>query len=406
MKILHTGDWHLGKKLGSFSRLEEQAEVLEEITQILEDHDIDVVLIAGDLFDTFNPPVEAIDLFYKTVKKMTANGKRPVVAIAGNHDSPERIEAPDPLARECGIIFAGYPYTHIPPFRLDSGLEVSQSEPGFIELKIPGQAYPLRLILAPYSNESRLKTFSGLEDSESEMRRLLQEHWKKLAVKYCDDKGINILLSHLYFMKKDGTPPEEPESEKSILHIGGAQTIFSENIPQNLHFAAVGHLHRYQVIDTLPCPVVYSSSPLGYSFSEAGQNKYVVIIEANPGAEATYSKVELQKGRKLYRKRFEGIDPAISWLREHPYALIELTIATDEYLTAADRKQLFQAHDGIISLIPDLKTQGAHRNADPIDLSQSINDLFIRYFTDKHKVPPSAELLALFHEINALNPSE
>jgi len=87
------------------------------------------------------------------------NGSRAVVAIAGNHDSPERIEAPDPLARECGIILAGFPYTHVVPFALTKGIEVTKSTAGFIELKLLNCAYPLRLLLTPYANEYRLKTF-------------------------------------------------------------------------------------------------------------------------------------------------------------------------------------------------------------------------------------------------------
>jgi exonuclease SbcD len=63
-----------------------------------------MVIVAGDLFDTFNPPVEAVDLLYKTLKRLTNNGKRPVVAIAGNHDSPDRIDSPNPLAREWNSI--------------------------------------------------------------------------------------------------------------------------------------------------------------------------------------------------------------------------------------------------------------------------------------------------------------
>ena len=72
---------------------------------LAEEHNVDAVLIAGDLFDTFNPSTEATELFYRTVHRLSKNGSRAVVAIAGNHDSPDRIEAPDPLARECGIIF-------------------------------------------------------------------------------------------------------------------------------------------------------------------------------------------------------------------------------------------------------------------------------------------------------------
>ena len=123
MKILHTADWHLGKRLDDRSRLEEQQVVLQEICEIAEREGADAVLVAGDLFDTFNPPTEAVDLLYSTLKRLTADGHRPVIAIAGNHDSPDRIEAPDPLARACGIIFAGYPTPSYPPLHSipDSG---------------------------------------------------------------------------------------------------------------------------------------------------------------------------------------------------------------------------------------------------------------------------------------------
>ena len=109
MKILHTADWHLGKWLDNVSRLSEQNEVLSEICEVAEKENVDVVLIAGDLFDTFSPSAEAQELFFRTLKRLGCNGRRPVVAIAGNHDQPDRIEAPDHLARECGIIFIGYP---------------------------------------------------------------------------------------------------------------------------------------------------------------------------------------------------------------------------------------------------------------------------------------------------------
>ena len=119
MKILHTADWHLGKRLDGFSRFDEQVAVLNEIITIANEKNVDLILIAGDLFDAFNPPVEAVELFYKTLKNLSNNGKRPVVAIAGNHDSPDRINAPNPLAKECGIILIGHPNELIKPFALD-----------------------------------------------------------------------------------------------------------------------------------------------------------------------------------------------------------------------------------------------------------------------------------------------
>jgi DNA repair protein SbcD/Mre11 len=113
MRILHTADWHLGKRLADKSRYDEQKAVLQEIVTIADREAVDLVLLAGDLFDTFSPGPEAEDLLYATLKNLTDSGKRPVVAIAGNHDNPDRIEAQDHFARECGIVFAGYPKTRV-----------------------------------------------------------------------------------------------------------------------------------------------------------------------------------------------------------------------------------------------------------------------------------------------------
>ncbi len=400
MRILHTADWHLGKRLDGFSRSEEQREVLQEICEIAENEQADAIIVAGDLFDTFNPPTEATELFYKTVKRLACNGKRPVIAIAGNHDSPDRIEAPDPLARECGIIFAGYPHSVIHPFSLDCDLHVTRSEPGFMELQLPGSAVPLRLLLTPYANEFRLRTYFGDGEEETELCHVLGARWHSLADTYCDEQGVNLLVAHLYMMKKGGVPPEEPEDERPILHIGGAQAVYSENVPAQMQYVALGHLHRQQVIDTQPCPVVYSSSPLAYSFSEASQTKYVMLIELQPGQPADYRAIPLAKGKKLLRKRFEAVDEAVSWLQENPGVLLELTIATDTFLTAAERKQLYSAHDGIVTLIPEVKNadkQAAQRLA-RVDLSKGIEELFTEYFKFKHTQEPNERLIDLFKE--------
>lgn len=408
MRILHTADWHLGKRLDSYSRLEEQHQVLQEICEIAEQQDVDAIIIAGDLFDNFNPPAEAVDLFYKTIKRIACNGKRPVIAIAGNHDSPDRIEAPYPLARECGIIFAGYPHSTISPFQLDCDLHVTRSEAGFIELQLPKSAMPLRLLLTPYANEFRLRTYLGSENAEEELRNLLAKHWQELADKYCDDEGVNMLVAHLYVMKKDGEEPEEPEDEKPIRHVGGAQVIFSENVPKQIQYAALGHLHRNQVVDTLPCPIVYSSSPLAYSFGEANQTKYVVLIDAEPAKPVTYRAIQLTKGRPLLRKRFESIDETISWLEENQEALVELTMVTDTFLTSAERKKIMTAHNGIVTLIPEVRnaeTTNASRLA-KIDLSKGMEELFTEYFKYKHTQEPNQRLVSLFREALAAEDEE
>lgn len=404
MKILHTADWHLGKRLEQFSRLEEQTTVLTEICDIADAQQVDAVIIAGDLFDTFNPATEAVDLFYKTLKKLTNNGKRLVVAIAGNHDSPERIEAPDPLARECGIVFSGFPTTAVPVFKLESGLEITKSVPGFIEAKLPNTEFPLRMILTPYANEYRMKTFLGIEDSESELRQILQEHWKNIADAHCNENGINLLVTHL-FMVKNGEPmPDEPEEEKPINHVGGAQAVYTSNVPEQIQYVALGHLHRPFQMDATPCPVVYSGSPLSYSFSEAEQQKFVNILHAEPGKPIHYEQIPLQAGKRLIRHRVEGANEALEWLDQHPDTLIELTLVTESYLTATERKAILTAHDGIVAIIPEIRAAGdAPTERKTIDLNQEMDELFKDYFLAKTRQPINEELLALFQEIKAEN---
>ena len=401
MKILHTSDWHLGKRLEDFSRLEEQQAVLHEICQIADKIKADAILVSGDLFDTFNPPSEAVDLLYKTLKKLTNGGRRPVIAIAGNHDSPDRIEAPDPLARECGIIFVGYPHSIVPEFELETGLKVINSDKGFVELQLPGITAPLRILSTPYANEYRLKTFLGIEDSEKELRKILQENWQNIADKYCDEKGVNILVSHLFMVKKGEPLPEEPEDEKPILHVGGAQAIYSENIPKQIQYTALGHLHRMHSVDTNPCPIYYSGSPLPYSFSEANQKKYVLDIEVTPGSKASVNQIELTQLKPLLRKRAIGVEDAINWLLENQNALVELILVTDKFLTAKERRKINKAHNNIVSIIPEVTNMEDLTGCPPssINLSQSMQDLFSEYFLHEKGQDPNKEIMDLFNEI-------
>jgi len=402
MKLLHTSDWHLGKRLEDFSRIEEQQAVLQEICEIADRKQVDAVLVAGDLFDTFNPPTEAVNLFYRTLKRLTNNGKRPVIAIAGNHDSPDRIEAPDPLARECGIIFAGYPNSIVPLFELESGLKVIRSEEGFLELQLPGTSVPLRLLLTPYANEFRLKTYLGQENTEEELRSVLQDKWQKLATKYCDEKGVNVLITHLFVVKKGEELPEEPADEKPILHVGGAQVIYTENVPKQIQYTALGHLHRMNRVDSKPCPVYYCGSPLSYSFAEANQKKYAILIDLEVGKEAQIREIELTKGKKLLRKRAEGIDEAVIWLTENQESLVELTMVTDTFLTGLERKQLSAAHQGIVTIIPEVKNAIglSSGNKKSIDLTKNMEELFRDYFRHKNKgQEPNEEIMKLFTEV-------
>ncbi|MCX8531980.1 metallophosphoesterase family protein [Chryseobacterium luquanense] len=398
MKILHTADWHLGKRLDRFSRLEEQVLVMDEIVRIADEQNVDLVVIAGDLFDNFNPSVEAVELFYKTLKRLSHNGKRPVIAISGNHDSPNFIDAPNPLARECGIILIGHPKATVHPFELEH-FKISKSAEGFIELELKNYSFPIRILHTPYANEIRMKEYLG-ENKESELNHVLAENWKKSANEFCDENGVNLLMTHLYMNKKGEKLLEEPDGEKPI-KIGNADLVFSDSIPPQIQYTALGHLHRFQNIGTDKNPVIYSSSPLCYSFSEAGQTKYVSIIEAEPNQQVSFEKIALQNGKKLVRKTFDSIENTIDWLTENPNSLVELTLESETFLKADERKRIYQSHNGIVHLIPKVKNQEFNENhLSEINLNQDIQALFKDYFKSKNGGQEANEdLINLFNEI-------
>lgn len=405
IKILHTADWHLGKRLQEYSRLEEQKLVLEEIQQIADRENIDLVLLAGDIFDTFNPSHEAVELLYKALRRLSKGGKRPVIAISGNHDSTQFVEAPDPLAREMGIFFYGKYDTVIPTGQLDNGIEITKSDRGFVEMNLPGIPFPIRIILAPYANEVSMKTYLGEGDREGEFRSLMGANWKKIADQYCDDKGVNLFAGHFFFMKEGEKPEPEPESERPILHVGGTQALFTKNIPPQIQYAALGHLHRYHSVAHEYCPVVYSSSPLAYSFSEADQEKKVVIITAEPSKPVAYHPIGLKEGRPLYRKTFDKLPETLEWLEKNPYCFVELTYVTESSIEAATRKAIMKAHDGIVNLIPQIKNPSGKesQSLQVEDLGKDMESLFRLFYGGEKGQEPNEELLAIFKEVISQN---
>jgi exonuclease SbcD len=399
MTILHTADWHLGKYLDKFSRLSEQQEVIEQIIRIADEHEVDAVVVSGDLFDSFNPSNEASELLYSSLHRLTNQGKRAVVAIAGNHDSPERVDMPDVLARVSGILFVGMPMAEAKPFETSSGLKTLRIDKGFVELQLPACEFPLRLVLTPYANELRLKKYLGNENREENLRLLLQNHWTTLAEAYCDDKGVNMLVTHLFMMQKGGEQPEEPEGEKAIL-VGGSQPIFTENIPPQVQYVALGHLHRSQNLGTDKQPVVYSGSPLAYSFAESEQKKYVHLIYANPGEPVSKTRVELKQKFPLLQNKFENIDEAVAWLESVRETYVQITITVEKYLSAADKRRINDAHDRIVNIIPEITGGITTLEKQMVNINEhSMETLFEQFFQSKKGVAPDGVLKDLFKEV-------
>ncbi|HEY0828227.1 MAG TPA: exonuclease subunit SbcD, partial [Bacilli bacterium] len=148
MRVLHTADWHLGRTLEGRSRLEEQAAFLDELTHMVRDQQIDLILIAGDIYDSVNPPAAAELMFYDAVSRLAEGGVRQVIVIAGNHDNPERLAASGPLAAAHGITLIGHP------------------TPAIQLVDIPETQERAMVYALPYPSESRLKELLTEETDE------------------------------------------------------------------------------------------------------------------------------------------------------------------------------------------------------------------------------------------------
>ena len=147
-------------------------------------------------------------------------------------------------------------------------------------------------------------------------------------------------------------------------------------------------------------PVIYSSSPLCYSFSEAGQDKKVVIVTLEPHKEAVYKTINIQSGKKLTRKKFHSVTDAIDWLTVNQDCLVELTLVSETSLTQGEKKRIEDSHPGIIYIIPEVNSSATYQNEPISRRSKSINENFSDYFRYRNNdQSPSEELIALFNEV-------
>lgn len=400
MRILHTSDWHLGKNLEQINRIAEQREFIDCLCKTVEEQAVDLVLVAGDVYDTYNPSAAAEELFYEAIDRLNDKGRRAVVVIAGNHDNPERLCAASPLAFKNGIILLGYPGSDAALYKISSGsISIADSGPGWLELCVPGCEYHAVIITLPYPSESRLEEVLSRQADEGTLQKAYSDKigsiFSALSPKFRDDT-VNLAIGH--FFLRGG---KESDSERT-LQVGGALTVDPGVLPPDAHFVALGHLHRPQEIRNSPCPVFYSGSPLAYSFSEADQSKAVYIIDAFPGKKVDIKPFYLDCGKPLKRwVAEEGIGQAIQWCEEGRdlNAWIDLEILTERVLTAEEQKALRSLHPGIVNIRPRLTSEASEAADLRSREGKKIDELFKDFYKFKMQAEISEELMGAFIEV-------
>ena len=389
MKFIHTSDWHIGKTLEGHSRLEEQEKFCNDFIKIVEENNIDMVIIAGDVYDTSNPPAHAETLFYKTLCKLANDGKRCVLVIAGNHDSPERLSAVTPLASEQGIIILGYPLSKAVERKYES-FEIIEAKEGCLKLNINGEK--ATIITLPYPSEKRLNDAIKDIETEEELQRSYSskvgEIFRTLEKNFEDD-SINIAVSHLYVAGGD------PSDSERQIQLGGSLTVDKQDLPQNAQYIALGHLHKPQKASER-LNVYYSGSPLQYSKKERiyAKGANIVDIKANEKPEITPIYFNNYKPIEVFK--CNGIEEALKVCEENQGRDIwsYFEIKTDEVISQSNIKKMKEYLNDIVEIKPIITSDYEYEEVDIKE--KSMAQLFNEFYKFREKCEPRGEIMDLF----------
>lgn len=279
LRLLHTADWHVGRTLRGRSRAAEHEATLDQLVALADDQRVDLVVVAGDLFDTAAPAPEAERLVYRTLLGLADQGRQ-VVVIAGNHDHPRRWAAVEPIL--------GLAHVHVQPF------VVAPAQGGVVELDVAGT--PTCIALLPWLSQRHAVTADDLLNHDADQHnQSYLDRMRRVAAALCrpfDGDRVNLVVGHLTAV---GATVGGGERQ--------AHTIFDYAVPASIFpptagYVALGHLHRHQRVDG-PAPTYYAGSPLQLDFGEGDNAPTAVVVEMTPGRPARIEAVELDAAPRL-----------------------------------------------------------------------------------------------------------
>jgi DNA repair protein SbcD/Mre11 len=288
VRLLHTSDWHVGKAIRGRSRADEHRAVLAEIAGVADQRDVDLVIVAGDLFDTAAPTAEAEAIVYRALLDLAAGG-RPVVVVAGNHDSAQRLAAVAPLSQASGIHVAAA----IRP----------AADGGVLEVEAGGETALVALLPFPsqrYVVTADLLCSGDAADAHAAYADRVVRILGSLTAGF-GAGAVTLVAAHLMVMGGAMGGGER-----------GAHTVFdywvpATGFPPSAQYVALGHLHRAQLLAG-PAPLHYCGSPLQLDFGETANQPVVNVVDVHPGRPAEVTAVPLTAGRRLRTVRGTLVD--------------------------------------------------------------------------------------------------
>lgn len=320
MKILHTSDWHLGQKFISRDREEEHRLALDWLVQTIENEGVELLIVAGDVFDIGSPPNYARTLYYRFLKKVVKTKCRHIVITGGNHDSPQMLEAPRELLQLLDV--------HV------VGAASEQVEEEIVLLK-NDKGEPEAVVAAvPFLRDQDLRraaTSDGGQDRVERIKEGILAHYLSVGAaveSFAKQKIPLILMGHLCV-----TGAESSDKQENI-YLGNVENIRADQFPDLFGYVALGHIHRPQKIGGLK-QVRYSGSLIPLSFSETKDEKSVTLIGFKKDKLDTINLLTVPVGRRLksIEGRLEEVQEKLEALNErHKDELapwVEVTVETD-----------------------------------------------------------------------------
>jgi exonuclease SbcD len=375
MRIVHTADWHVGRAWKNLNRLDEMERVLDHLALFLEREKIDLLLHAGDVFETGSPTAEAERLVFRFLKRVGTAGVRTIL-VAGNHDMPARLEAWGTLAELVGVRTIGKPR------RANQG--------GVVEVESRGgeRAVVAALPFAP------VRTWvSGLELAESDTTArqtyadMFRHAVRELTAGFRKDT-VNLLMAHTHL---DGAT--FGESERRV-HLGEDWAATPQSLPAAAHYVALGHIHKPQKIEAAPCPTYYAGSPLQLDFGEVNQVKSFLVVDAQPGKPAKVQTVPYEGGSPLMdlRLTWQEMERDQDRLRKAGWLRVTVPLSAPDPDLSRKVRQLLGNALIVHAELPESEAKEPPRlsaQAQPLELYRT-------YHLQRHSQPPTAEVEEAF----------
>lgn len=284
MKILHLADLHIGKLLNGYSLIQEQEEVLKQVLSVIDDKKVEVVLISGDIYDRSIPPKEAMLVYNHFLRKILIDRNIPVLAISGNHDSAERLEAGNTLLEQVHYYIEGI-------FKKEIKRVTIEDKLGEVDF-----------YLVPFADVAQVRALFFDDEIRS-----FDDAMKKTVDQIVLREGVrSVVLAHCYAVSEMKEYEEEKVDSQKPLSIGGKEFVEAVCFDK-FDYTALGHLHRRQKVGT--DKVHYPGTLLKYSFSEENHQKVILVVDLQEDGRVSFEEVpvELKKNVRTIQGTFERI---------------------------------------------------------------------------------------------------